>query len=70
MDCSKTEQGMFEVKGVVHGQWEGDISGGGAPCTGTGAAAAPYPTANHWARCGFKNVFHFGSQTCEIDIIS
>lgn len=67
MDCSKTEDSYFEFKAIV-GSWEGDI--GASTCTGAGGGAAPYTSVNHIARCGFLNVFHFGSSACIIDTLS
>nr|APU94147.1 alpha-amylase [Sinonovacula constricta] len=68
MDCSRTDNGWFEIKAVVNGQWEGDIPSP-ATCTGTGSGAVPATSSNHWARCGMMNVFHFSSNTCEINPI-
>jgi alpha-amylase len=62
MDCSKTENGWFELKAVVNGQWENNIRSD--PCTGAGSV--PAPTKNHWAKCGKLNVFHFNDPRCEI----
>jgi alpha-amylase len=64
MDCSKTENGWFEIKAVVNGQWEGNIRSGA--CTGSGAGSTPRQTNNHWARCGMLNIYHFNSASCEI----
>ncbi|CAL1534471.1 unnamed protein product [Lymnaea stagnalis] len=64
VDCSKTEKGFFEVKAVVNGAWEGDQLSGA--CTGLGVQSPPYASKNHFARCGYKNVFHFNSGVCEI----
>jgi len=49
MDCSKTLNGMFELKTYMQGGdgWEGDITQPGAP----------YPSDNHFAQCGETNVF-------------
>lgn len=63
MDCSRTENGWFELKALVNGQWEGNI--GGQTC-----GTPPYPSQNHWAKCGFKNVFHFNSGRCQISDLS
>ena len=68
MDCGKTENGLFEIKAVVNGQWEGDIDQV-QPCTGIGAVPPPYKSGNHFARCGYFNVFHFGGKACEINNI-
>ena len=67
MDCSRTENGFFEVKSIVGG-WEGDITP--TTCTGSGSAAAPFTSSNHIARCGYVNVFHFDEGRCEINPIS
>ena len=67
MDCSQTENGWFELKGLLStGRWEGDI-GQEATCVGTAGGAAPYSTNNHLGRCGYLNVFHFDSGSCTID---
>ncbi|XP_078323364.1 alpha-amylase-like [Crassostrea virginica] len=63
MDCSRTENGWFEFKALVNGQWEGNIQG--QTC-----GNPPYSSNNHWAKCGFKNVYHFNSGQCEISTIS
>ena len=68
MDCSRTDNGWFDFKGVVDGQWENDIHQGA--CTGAGASGAPPQNSqNHRAKCGMMNVYHFGSGTCEIKAI-
>nr|AAO17927.2 alpha-amylase [Corbicula fluminea] len=64
MDCSKTDNGWFELKAVVNNEWEGNVPAG--TCTGSGAGAPTAQTGNHWARCGMMNVFHFNSASCEI----
>jgi alpha-amylase len=68
MDCSLTEQGWFEVKAFVTNGlgWEGDITQGG--CQGSGRA--PYASKNHVAKCGFVNMFDFGTSVCEITPLS
>ncbi|XP_050415125.2 alpha-amylase [Patella vulgata] len=67
MDCGRTENGWFELKGVVNGNWEGDIFG--QKCTGTGAADPGVVSNDHIARCGYMNVFHWSRPECEIDNI-
>lgn len=66
MDCSKTEDGWFEMKTLIDRGtiWEGDITQ--KVCTGAGAATPPYTSKNHMARCGFVNKFNFGTGDCEI----
>ncbi|XP_067663291.1 alpha-amylase-like [Haliotis asinina] len=68
MDCSKTKNGFFEFKSIVNGGWEGDVMGG--TCTGSGAVSPPYTSKNHMARCGYLNVFHWGSGSCTITPLS
>ncbi|KAJ8298305.1 hypothetical protein KUTeg_024836, partial [Tegillarca granosa] len=63
VDCSKTENGWFELKAVVNTDWENNVRS--SSCSGI-SGNVPYSSGNHWARCGAKNVFHFGSSTCEI----
>jgi alpha-amylase len=69
MDCSKTEDGWFEVKGYATGGigWEGNIAQG--TCSGTAGGNQPYSTINHFARCGFQNVFQWGSNDCVINYL-
>ena len=64
MDCSRTDNGWFEFKAVVNGQWEGNIHQSG--CSGSGGTGARSGSNNHEARCGMMNVFHFGRNSCEI----
>lgn len=58
MDCSKTVNGWFEVKSYVSGGpgWEADVTQNGAP----------YPSKNHFARCGMRNHFVRGASTADI----
>ncbi|VDL77251.1 unnamed protein product [Nippostrongylus brasiliensis] len=67
MDCSKAEQGWFELKGYVSPDvgWESDISQ--ATCTGSVGGSAPFTSINHVAKCGAVNVFTWGSGDCIID---
>ena len=59
MDCSKTEGGWFEFKGYLMNAgngWENDIMQEQA-CTGSAAeGSVPYPSINHFGRCGYVNV--------------
>ncbi|XP_069131143.1 alpha-amylase-like [Argopecten irradians] len=64
MDCSKTENGWFEVKAMINNNWEHDMR-----ISGCGMESAPYASNNHWAKCGSKNVLHFNSGSCEISSI-
>lgn len=65
MDCSKTHQGWFEVKGYLGGSWEPNISQ--SSCTGTAGGRAPFTSTNHLAKCGSVNVFEWGSGSCSIN---
>lgn len=67
MDCSKTENSWFEVKGFTTGGvgWENDIAQGA--CTGNVGGTSPYSTNNHVGRCGYQNVFEWGIGTCIIN---
>jgi alpha-amylase len=58
MDCGKTVNGWFELKAFIkNGQgWETDIN----------QAGKPYPSNNHFARCGKVNRFIFGSDFAAI----
>jgi alpha-amylase len=79
MDCSETESGWFEFKAYVieHSVgrqevgWEPDINqvvecGSRRP----GLGRRPFASANHIARCGYLNVFTYGSGDCIIDDFS
>lgn len=52
MDCSKTVDGWFELKSYISNGpgWEGDIR----------QPDAPYSSKNHFARCGYVNVYKRG----------
>ncbi|KAK7462553.1 hypothetical protein BaRGS_00038409 [Batillaria attramentaria] len=62
MDCSKTENGYFELKGFLGGQWEGTISDN--QCEGVDPA--PFTSTNHIAMCGALNIFHWNEGRCQI----
>uniref|UniRef100_A0A914W7E2 Alpha-amylase n=1 Tax=Plectus sambesii TaxID=2011161 RepID=A0A914W7E2_9BILA len=70
MDCSKTVNGWFELKGYQSpdGGWESDVNQ--AACTGTGGGTKPFNSNNHVARCGYVNVFIWGDGSCRIDRLS
>jgi alpha-amylase len=53
MDCAKTGNGWFEVKSFISNGpgWESDVSQPGAP----------WSSGNHFARCGYLNVFERGN---------
>ncbi|KHJ90146.1 hypothetical protein OESDEN_10014 [Oesophagostomum dentatum] len=68
MDCRKTDNGWFELKGFIAPRpgWEPDISQ--EKCTGNGGSA-PFTSMNHIARCGAINVFEWMSSRCHIEMI-
>lgn len=68
MDCSRAENGFFEIKAMINGVWENDISNN-VTCAGSASGPPPYVSRNHWARCGFLNVFHLGKGECVIESI-
>ena len=68
MDCSKTKNGWFELKGYENNGvgWESDINQGS--CDGSAnAGAAPFSTNNHIGKCGFVNVFEWNDNACKIE---
>ncbi|KHJ92420.1 hypothetical protein OESDEN_07691 [Oesophagostomum dentatum] len=68
MDCSRTEDGWFEVKGFLapSSGWERSVSQG--YCRGIGISA-PFQSTYHIAKCGAVNVFLWGSNDCFIDTL-
>ncbi|XP_066266345.1 alpha-amylase 1-like [Branchiostoma lanceolatum] len=70
MDCSRTENGWFEVKALLgYGcdrRWEGVLEEQGT-CSGTAVGTKPYSSDNHFAQCGKVNVFEFDDSTCTIN---
>ncbi|CAI5451676.1 unnamed protein product [Caenorhabditis angaria] len=69
MDCSKAEQGWFEVKGYETPDigWEGNI--GQKKCSGSIGGTAPFSSINHIAKCGAVNVFTWDSGDCIVDSV-
>ncbi|KHJ95618.1 hypothetical protein OESDEN_04434 [Oesophagostomum dentatum] len=71
MDCSRTENGWFELKASSEGfskpwpGWENDVRQGA--CNGAIGGYAPFQSINHIAKCGAVNVFYWGSGGCTID---
>ncbi|KAJ8028480.1 Alpha-amylase 2B [Holothuria leucospilota] len=67
MDCDKTENGWFELKAyLTNGDgWESNRSQ--QTCGGTIGGTKPYVSGNHFARCGYVNVFEFESNLCTIN---
>ena len=67
INCAETENGWFELKGVLTGNgWEQDI-GQAETCGGDVGGSKPYVSTNHMARCGYVNVFEWGSGDCIIN---
>lgn len=69
MDCTKSENGWFELKALVQVDdgpiWENDINQVFS-CSGTAGGLKPYSSTNHLARCGKLNMFEFNSNACTI----
>ncbi|KIH49182.1 hypothetical protein ANCDUO_20744 [Ancylostoma duodenale] len=67
VDCSKTDQGWFELKGYLSPStgWEPNINQ--KKCTGRVGGSAPFQSINHIAKFGAVNVFTWGSSDCVID---
>jgi len=68
MNCSATEQGWFEIRAIVGNVLEPDIVQS-ALCSGSAGGATPYTSSFHMGRCGYLNLFYFGSSSCEIDLL-
>ncbi|KAK3784089.1 hypothetical protein RRG08_060516 [Elysia crispata] len=64
MNCSALENGFFDFKGYLSGQWESDISQ--SDCDGDAAETPSYTSNNHIGRCGYINVFKWGSSDCKM----
>ena len=72
MDCSKTDNTWFEVRGWLahasaYGGWEEDINQ--ETCTGEAGLPPPRHSSSHLARCGYINVFEWGEGSCIIEPI-
>jgi len=71
MDCTATEAGWFELKAYVTnnagdaGWWESNIAQSSS-CSGNIGGSKPYSSNNHFARCGYINVFEHGQGSCTI----
>ncbi|XP_064112999.1 alpha-amylase-like isoform X2 [Macrobrachium nipponense] len=65
MNCSQTEKGWFEIKAFMD-NWEEDIEQV-SDCSGTAGGTTPYASKNHVGRCGYINVFTFGSPSCVVN---
>lgn len=70
MDCSKTENGWFEVIADFYNgntqmdELEGEIRQGEFACNHI--ERVPYDSRNHWAKCGFINEFQYNKDECAI----
>ena len=60
MDCSRTENGVFEFKAMVNGSSEGIIPN--KQCAD--AKPPPYDSDNHVATCGAVNVYQWNKGSC------
>ena len=68
MNCDDTERGWFEFRAFERRLGaEADVLV--QDCNGHFGGVPPYHSRNHMARCGFVNVFHFGSPECEINAV-
>jgi len=71
INCDQTQDGWFEVKGFLKndngvGSWEGHVRQ--QSCSGSGGSSKfPYNSNNHFARCGFLNIFEYNSNSCVIE---
>ena len=71
VNCSTTDRGWFEFKvfltnSAINGGWESDINQ--STCSGTAGGNRPASSnANHFARCGYLNVFKHNENSCIID---
>ncbi|GMT06711.1 hypothetical protein PENTCL1PPCAC_28885 [Pristionchus entomophagus] len=65
MDCDKSENGWFELKGFMD-QWEADIHQ--SSCSGSIGGSNPLTNSNnHVAKCGAVNVFVWNSNSCIVN---
>uniref|UniRef100_A0A1I7YJB7 Alpha-amylase n=1 Tax=Steinernema glaseri TaxID=37863 RepID=A0A1I7YJB7_9BILA len=70
MDCDRTDNGWFELKGFMSPGigWETDVQQ--KACTGSGASEPPIRSSkNHMAKCGMVNVFEWESGSCLINVL-
>ena len=68
MDCSQTQGGWFEFNTIYSiGGESGEPAVSQDECTGGVGGTAPFTSTNHIARCGYFNVFSYGTGDCQID---
>lgn len=76
MDCSKTENGWFEVKAVMASgngtdiTWESNLVHSSSNHAGSATETLPSCSANHIVKCGMINVLKFGRSDIEINNFS
>ncbi|XP_064597807.1 pancreatic alpha-amylase-like [Liolophura sinensis] len=76
MDCSKTENGWFEVKAVIASRngtevtWESNLVHSSANPAGSARETLPGCSANHIVKCGKINVLKFGRPDIKINNFS
>ena len=67
MDCDQTENGWFDLQGVLIPRNEEPDIHQTRPCTGSAGGLHPLkPLKYHVARCGYVNRFAWGSSDCQI----
>lgn len=70
LDCTRTENSWFEVKGWLefagaYTGWELDVAQQ-RECSGDVGGQPPFPSIDHVARCGYINVFTWNEGGCII----
>uniref|UniRef100_A0A915CRB8 alpha-amylase n=1 Tax=Ditylenchus dipsaci TaxID=166011 RepID=A0A915CRB8_9BILA len=65
MDCSQINNGIFEIKAVLHGSWEPDIVCGASndQCSSCNTNTT---TVNHLVKCGAVNILSGVKQTARL----
>ena len=67
MDCDQTEEGWFDLQGVLLPTKEEPEIHQSHKCTGSAGTLHPLkPLKYHVARCGYINRFAWGSSDCQI----
>ncbi len=68
MDCSATENGWFDFKGIVSQPGSpAEVDLNQDVCIGSVGGSPPFNTVNHHARCGYINTYVWDSNQCQID---